>query len=86
MSKSVELMTQWILIFLQVIFAKSLMARLEATEFQDFKQKKKNLRYIKLYMIIASVLEAILSSIYISLMYFMANEFKDKNEYNNITI
>jgi hypothetical protein len=37
-------------------------------------------------MITASILEGILSSVYISLMYFMAAGFKDSNDYMNYTL
>lgn len=61
------------------------MLRLEATEFQVFIQKKKTLKYIKLFVVVASVIEAILSSASISLIDFMANGFKNSNEYLNIS-
>ena len=37
-------------------------------------------------MITASILEGILSSVYFSLMYFMANGFKSSNEYLNFSL
>ncbi len=70
----IELVLQWILIFLQVIFARSLMLRLKATEFQVFKKKKQILQYIKIYVIVASIIEAILAIMYITFLNFFAEK------------
>lgn len=83
MSNSVELMVQWILIFLQVIFARSLMLRLQATEFLVFKQKKKILKYIKVYVIVASIIEAILTSIYVTILNFLAESHQNTDGKQN---
>ena len=43
------------------------------------------MKRIKLFVVVASVIEAIFSSAYISLMNFMANGFSNSNQYMNIT-
>ncbi len=74
-------MVQWILIFLQVIFANKIMIRLKIDQYSDFLKKKEKLNKIKLFVIIASVIEGVLMGSQI--LYFDVRELSQRGSICN---
>jgi hypothetical protein len=68
---SVDLVLQWILIFLQVLFARRLMLMLTTNDCQVYAKALNRLKLMKYHVIIASTIEAVLAMIYITLIFLL---------------
>ena len=65
---SLEVMGQWILIYLQVIFLRGLMLRLKINDFKAFIRKNVTVKRVKYYSIIATIIETGLSIVSLTIM------------------